>query len=74
MGCEADLTLALTHWRAWLAFAAFGSALAFCYRRDWLLAVAAGSYAVLPAVLWVRGKMADTRAMMGMLSRPGRQQ
>jgi hypothetical protein len=63
--------LIVTRWRSWLAFAASGSALAFCWRHDWLLAVAAGSYAVLPSVLWLRGEMADTRAMMGMLARPG---
>jgi hypothetical protein len=66
--------LIVRHWRAWLAFAALGSAAAFCYRRDWLLAVAAGSYAMLPALLHMRRKMADTRAMMEMLARPGRQQ
>ena len=68
------MRLILSRWRMWLAFAALGSAVAFCYRHDWLLAVAAGSYAVLPAVLWVRGQMADTRTMMLMLQRPGRQQ
>jgi hypothetical protein len=68
------VALIVRHWRAWLAFAALGSAVAFCYRDDWLLAGAAGSYAVLPAVLQIRRRMADTRAMMLMLARPGRQQ
>jgi hypothetical protein len=66
------VALIVSHWRAWLAFAALGSAVAFCYRGDWLLAVAAGSYAMLPALLHVRRKMADTREMMLMLARPGR--
>jgi hypothetical protein len=63
--------LIVRHWRAWLAFGAAGAALAFCYRADWALAAAAGAYAVLPAVLRVRGALADKRAIMGMLQRPG---
>lgn len=66
------MTLILRHWRAWLAFAALGSASAFCYRGDWAWAAVAASYAVLPAAIWVRGQMKDTRAMLVMLARPGR--
>ena len=70
----AGVALVLTRWRSWLAFAALGSALAFSYRGDWLLAGAAGSYAVLPPALWMRRQMADTKAMLVMLQWPGRQQ
>ena len=35
-GMGAGMALVLTRWRLWLAFAAFGSALAFAYRGDWV--------------------------------------
>jgi hypothetical protein len=57
-----------------MAFAALGSAVASGYRGDWAWAALMGVLAVLPAVLWARGSMADTREMMAMLGRPERQQ
>ena len=58
------MSLIVRHWRAWLAFAALGSAVAFCYRGDWAWAALAGVLAALPPARWVRGQMADTRATL----------
>ena len=71
-GMGAAVALILTRWRAWLAFAALGSAAASAYRGDWAWTAAAGVLAVLPPALWLRGAVADTRAMMLMLQRPGK--
>ena len=35
-GMGAGVALVLTRWRTWLAFAGFGSAVAFAYRGDWV--------------------------------------
>ena len=68
----AAVALVLTRWRLWLAFAAFGSAVAFCYRGDWLLASGIGALDLMRAAGRVRARLAETKTMMRMLSRTAR--
>lgn len=51
-------------WRMLLAFAGTGSAAAFAYRGDWLAAGVMLTAVLIPAVLWVRGQLLATRAMI----------
>lgn len=51
-------------WRAWLAFAGTGSAVALAFRSDWLAAGGAAAAVLVPVVFWVRGQFAATRAML----------
>ena len=66
------MDLILRHWRAWLAFGALGSAVAFCYRGDWLLASVIGALELMRAAGRVRARLAETKTMMRMLSRTAR--
>ena len=71
MADRSAVTLGVTL-RTWLAFCAFGSAVSFGYRANWLMAAVMGALMLLPVALQVRAEMAETRAMMLMLQRPGR--
>ena len=50
--------------RTWLAFTAFGSAVALAYRHDWALAAALIVLLLAPALRWVREEMAATRTTL----------
>jgi len=50
--------------RTWLAFATFGSAVAFAYRHDWALAAALIVLLLAPALRWVRDELAATRVTL----------
>jgi hypothetical protein len=56
------------NWRAWLAFAGIGSALALAWRGDWLAAGEAAAAVLVPVVAWVGGQFAATRAMLRSLA------
>jgi hypothetical protein len=54
--------------KTWLAFAAFGSAVAFAYRHDWALAAALAVVLLAPALRWVRDELAATRTTLRALN------
>ena len=51
-------------WRWLLGFGVAGCALACACCGDWRAAGVAVGVALLPLVAWVRGEMADTRALL----------
>ena len=50
--------------RVFLTFCGLGCAGAYAYRGDWASTALAGAGVILAAAFWLRGEMADTRAMM----------
>jgi hypothetical protein len=54
--------------RTWLRFAVLGSAVAFGYRGDWVMAAALITVLLAPAVRWVRDELAATRTTLRALN------